>query len=144
MTDVDAIGEPKLLIELPGPNGMAVRDGWLYVVTIPHDYSNFRAEHAVYQVSLTATPTVEKVLDVPGLYDGAALSDDGRVLYVSDWFTSSVTSIDLKTKERRLIYVERGIGPADIAQSKGILYIPDLPGSRVKCEQLCISRRWIL
>ena len=131
VSNVEKLGKPKKFIELPGPNGMAVRDGSLYVATIPHDYEDFRAEHVIYRVRLGAEPKIEKLLDVPGLYDGAALSDDGRMLYVSDWFTSAVQSIDLQTGERKLIYREQGAGPADIAQAGGVLYIPDLPGSRV-------------
>lgn len=131
VSNVERPGKPKKFIELPGPNGLAVRDGVLYVATIPHDYEDFQANHVIYRVRLGAAPKVEKVLDVPGLYDGVALSDDGRMLYVSDWFTSAVQSIDLQTGERKLIYREQGVGPADIAQAGGVLYIPDLPGSRV-------------
>ena len=131
VSNVERVGKPKKFIDLPGPNGLAVRDGALYVATIPHDYEDFQADNIIYRVRLGAAPTVEKLINVPGLYDGAAISDDGRMLYISDWFTSSVQSFDLQTGERKLLYHEQGVGPADIAQADGVLYIPDLPGSRV-------------
>lgn len=123
--------EPKLFVELPGPNGMAVRDGALYVVTIPHDYASFQSDNVIYRVRNLSKPRVERLDEMPGLYDGAALSDDGRTLYVSDWLTSSVQAIDLKTRERKIIWREAGCGLADIAQAGGVLCIPDLINSRV-------------
>ncbi len=76
-------------------------------------------------------PVAEKFFDVAGLYDGVALSDDLQTLYVSDWLTSSVTAIDIKSKKTRVIYEEKGIGPADIAQNGGKIFIPELVGSRI-------------
>lgn len=73
----------------------------------------------------------EKFFDVPGLYDGATLSDDGKVLYVSDWLTGSVTAIAIATKNFHVIYQEDGIEPEDIAQSGGRLFIPEFVGSRI-------------
>ena len=39
--------------------------------------------------------------------------------------------MDIATKKKYVIYEEEGMGPTDIAQSGGVLYIPDLPNSRI-------------
>ena len=123
--------QPQLWLEIPGPNGLAMGGGVMYIASIPADYSNVTDENVIYRVSDLENPVAEIFYNVPGLYDGVALSDNARTLYFSDWLTSSVKSIDIKTKKVRVVYRENGIGPADIAQARGILYIPDLVTSRI-------------
>ncbi|MCH3949780.1 MAG: hypothetical protein LKE33_02415 [Acidaminococcus sp.] len=119
---------PEKWIRVPGPNGMATDGRTLYVVSIPHDFATPMEENVVYRIRdmHSSSPKLEKISSVSGLYDGAALSPDGKVLYVSDWKSSSVTAIDLKTGSRHVLYRDTPMGPADIAQGDGILYIPDL------------------
>lgn len=125
------LGKPKLWLKITGANGMAVAGGEMFIATIPPDFANVTAENVIYRVKDLSNPVPEKFFDVPGLYDGATLSDDGKILYVSDWLTGTVTAIDIATKNFRVIYQEDGIGPADIAQSGGRLFIPELVGSRI-------------
>ena len=122
---------PRLWLKLPGPNGIAVKDGTMYIVSIPSDYVHVTKDNIIYRINDLAHPEAERFIDAPGLYDGVALSDDGRTLYISDWQTASVTAVDLRTKKTQVLYEEQGIGPADIAQSDGMLFVPDLLGSRV-------------
>ena len=126
---------PQLWLTLPGPNGMALGKqgkGVLYVVSSPHDYAHPTADNVIYRVADLDAPRAEKLPGgTPGVYDGAALSDDGGTLYVSEWHSASVKAVDIATGNTRIIYEEPGIGPADIAQEKGTLYIPDLVGHRV-------------
>ena len=123
---------PRLWLSLPGPNGMALGEGVLYVVSSPHDYANPTADNVIYRVTDLAAPRAEKLPGgKPGVYDGAALSDDGKTLYVSEWRSASVQAVDIATGKTRIIYEEPGIGPADIAQQGGSLHIPDLVGGRV-------------
>ncbi len=123
--------QPQIWLEIPGPNGLAVGGGVMYIASIPADYSNVTDENVIYRVRDLENPSAEIFYNVPGLYDGVALSDNAKTLYFSDWLTSSVKSIDIKTKKVRVMYRENGIGPADIAQARGILYIPDLVTSRI-------------
>ena len=122
---------PKLWLEIPGPNGLAIGGGKMYIATIPPDYKTVTDENIIYRVDNLKKPVAEKFYDVAGLYDGAALSDDLKTLYVSDWATASVIAINTKTGRARIIYREPGIGPADIAQAGGRLFIPELVNSRI-------------
>ena len=123
---------PRLWLTLPGPNGMALGKDVLYVVTSPHDYAKPTADSVIYRVANLKEPRAEKLPGArPGVYDGATLSDDGRTLYVSEWLSASVRAVDLATGKTRVLYEEPGIGPADIAQKGGVLYIPDMVGGRV-------------
>lgn len=123
--------KPKKWIDIVRPNGMAVNDGKLYVVTLPVNHNDKGSEYVVYVMDITDHPKAEVLVNVPGVYDGATFSDDGKTFYFSDWRTASVTALDINTKETRVIYEEEGMGPTDIAQSGGVLYIPDLPNSRI-------------
>lgn len=129
--DTKNLKAPKLWLEIPGPNGMIYGGGEIFIVSIPADYKSVTSENVVYRVKNLQNPVAEKFFDVAGLYDGVTISDDLKTLYVSDWLTASVTAIDIKSKKSRVIYEEKGIGPADIAQSGGRLFIPELVGSRI-------------
>ena len=122
---------PERRADVPGPNGIEARDGILYIASISKDFTSVNAENVIYRISDTASPKAEILVDSPGLYDGVTLSDDGDTLYYSDWNTASVEAVNLKTGETETIYKETGMGPADIACGDGVLYIPDLPGSRI-------------
>ena len=122
---------PERWADVPGPNGIEARDGILYIASISKDFTSVNAENVIYRISDTASPKAEILVDSPGLYDGVTLSDDGDTLYYSDWNTASVEAVNLKTGETETIYKETGMGPADIACGDGVLYIPDLPGSRI-------------
>ena len=127
------LSSPKLWLELGGVNGMTIGGGEMFIATIPVDYQTVAKDNVIYRVRNLKKPVAEKFFDVPGLYDGVALSDDKKILYVSDWLTASVIAVDVVTKKFRVVYEEEGIGPADIAQAEGMLFIPDLVNSRVIC-----------
>lgn len=131
VSDPKNLKSPKLWLKIVGANGMAIGGGEMFIATIPPDYKNVAAENIVYRVRNLENPIAEKFYDVPGLYDGAALSDDLKTLYVSDWKTSAVIAIDILSQKVRVIYAEKGIGPADIAQRGGRIFIPELVGSRI-------------
>ena len=127
------LGSPKLWLELGGVNGMTIGGGEMFIATIPVDYRSVTKENVIYRVRNLKKPVAEKFFDLPGLYDGVALSDDRKTLYVSEWSSGSVIAVDVVTKKFRIVYMEEGIGPADIAQAEGMLFIPDLVNSRVIC-----------
>lgn len=123
--------KPKLWLNVPGPNGLTIGGGEMFIATIPPDYRTVTNDNVIYLVRNLKNPVAEKFYDVAGLYDGVALSDDLKTLYISDWLTGSVTAVDVKTKKLSVIYEEKGVGPADIAQEGGRLFIPELVGSRI-------------
>ena len=131
ISDPKNLKSPQIWLEIPGPNGMTIGNGEMFIASIPSDYKNVTAENVIYRVKNLKNPIAEKFFDVPGLYDGVALSDDLKTLYISDWLTSSVTAINLKSKKSCVIYEEKGIGPADIAQKNGRIFIPELINSRI-------------
>ena len=122
---------PNLWLEIVGANGLAIAAGEMFIATIPPDFHSVSPDNVVYRVQDLKNPRDEKFFDVPGLYDGVTLSDDSKTLFISDWLSASVTAIDLVSKKTRLIYQEKGIGPADIAFADGKLFIPELVGSRI-------------
>lgn len=126
-----AEAEPVRWAEVPGPNGITAGNNALYIASIPKDFTSVTGEAVLYRIPDLSSPKAEVLLNVPGLYDGVALSDDGKTLYYSDWNTTSVGALDLQSGETKTIYQEKGIGPADIAWQNGTLYVPDLPGSRI-------------
>lgn len=128
--------KPKLWLKVPGPNGLTIGGGEMFIASIPPDYRTVTDENVIYRVGNLKNPVAEKFYNVAGLYDGVAISDDLKTLYISDWLTGSVTAVDVKTKKIRVIYEEKGIGPADIAQEGGTLFIPELVNSRVISIQI--------
>lgn len=73
ITDPANPGEPQEWITIPGPNGLLIGDGTMYVASYPAD-GNTSEKHVVYRISdLTNNPQPEKLVTVPGQYDGLLL-----------------------------------------------------------------------
>ena len=133
ISDPSNPGEPQLWLSIPGPNGLLVRDGVMYVASYSPD-GKPGAEHVIYRIADLEQPVAEPLISVPGQYDGIAFSSDGRTLYVTNWTPAGLTAIDLATLETSPVAcpVEPALaGPADISVADGRIYIPDLPNSRV-------------
>lgn len=133
ITDIANPGEAQEWFQAPGPNGLLVSGGVLYVASYPAD-GNTQDKHVIYRIEDMDNPELMKVTDVPGQYDGIALSSDGKSLYVTNWTPAGLSEIDLETGD--MATVETGlekpfIGPADISVAYGRIFIPDLPNSRV-------------
>lgn len=122
---------PREWLRLPGPNGLTIHDGAMYVASIPTDFVHVKPENVIYRIRDLSRPQPEVFFKLPGLYDGVAISADGSKAYVSDWQTGTVREVNTSTGHVRVIYEERGIGPADIAIDGGTLYVPELTGSRI-------------
>lgn len=133
ISDISRLGEsvPVEWATVPGPNGIAVAGGVVYIASIPHDYATPDVENVIYRIRDWNNPVPEVVVDEPGLYDGIAVSEDGETLYYSDWNTAAVSAFHVQTGKQETLYQEAGMGPADIVQEGGVLYVPDLPGSRI-------------
>lgn len=134
ITDPANPGEPQEWITIPGPNGLLIGDGTMYVLSYPAD-GNTSEKHVVYRISdLTNNPQPEKLVTVPGQYDGIAFASDGASLYVTNWTPAGISRINLRNGDLLSVGLsleESLSGPADITVSNGKIYIPDLPASRV-------------
>lgn len=126
-------GAPQEWLSIAGPNGLLLNKGVLYVASYPAD-GNTTEAHVVYRVADLDKPVAEKLIEVPGQYDGLALSTDGKALYVTNWTPAQVSRIDLATGNMSALDInlpQALVGPADISVKDGRIYIPDLPNSRV-------------
>lgn len=96
ITDPANPGEPQEWITIPGPNGLLIGDGTMYVASYPAD-GNTSEKHVVYRISdLTNNPQPEKLVTVPGQYDGIAFASDGASLYVTNWTSAGISRINLR------------------------------------------------
>lgn len=126
-------GTPQEWVTVPGPNGLLLDNGILYVASYPAD-GNMRDHHVVYRIADLEHPRPEKLFQTSGQYDGIAFSSDHKALYVSNWNPAGLIRIDLQTGQATPLVLDLEtplVGPADISVSEGKIYIPDLPNSRV-------------
>lgn len=137
-TDVEHLGQANKIGKVEGANGMVVNGTKLYVASYdPGEKPSAVNVLYVYDLSTPKVPFKPLIKDlVPGQYDGMALSKDGERLYFSSWTGSNgpaVYSYALSGKEpvRTLDFGVKFIGPADISVVGNVIYIPDLPASKV-------------
>lgn len=134
--DISRAGHPGMpgeWLSIAGPNGLLLHGGALYVASYPAD-GNTTDSHVVYRIADLEKPVAEKLVEVPGQYDGLAASSDGKALYVTNWTPAQVSRIDLETRTLVPLAIDLPqplVGPADITVDGGYIYIPDLPNSRV-------------
>ena len=133
----DPQASPVLWAQVPGANGMTFgQDGTLYVASYPADGTT-TPDNVVYRIADLSAPAPEKLFEQAGQYDGIALSADGKMLYVTSWVPSGVFAYDL-TAGGELLPLDLGEfqGAADMTLRDSVLYIPDLPSSRVVVRRL--------
>lgn len=134
-TDSVGMATPEHWMDIPGPNGLAIHDGAMYVACYSPDGTP-TSEHAIYRIDDMEQPQAEIFYDVPGQYDGIAVSPDGSTIYVSNWAPAQVIAIEAASRQAKVLPVEGLSGPADMTLRDGVLYIPDLPASRVVVHPL--------
>lgn len=133
ITDAANPGEAQEWTSVPGPNGLLIGNGMMYVASYPAD-GNTGEKHVIYCINDLNNPQPEKVITVPGQYDGIAFSSDKKSLYITNWTPAGLSRVDLQTGMLSPldISLEKSLsGPADITVAGGKIYIPDLPASRV-------------
>lgn len=133
ISDISNPGMPEPWLSIPGPNGILIKDGKMYAAAYPAD-GNTQDKHVIYRIADMEQPVPEKIITIPGQYDGLVASSDGRSLYITNWTPASVSRIDLAGGTVTPLPVNLDtplVGPADMSLSDGRLYIPDLPNSRV-------------
>ncbi len=133
ISDIQKVGQPVEWFTIPGPNGLLADNNQLYVASYPAD-ENTQDKHTIYRVTDLTQPKSEKVIEIPGQYDGIAFSTDKSALYITNWAPAGLSKIDLKTGKTvsLSIQLDKALsGPADITVANHRIYIPDLPNSRI-------------
>lgn len=133
ISDPAHVGTPELWLSIPGPNGLVIRDGAMYVATYSPD-GEAKSNNVIYRIGDLSNPEAEPFVSVPGQYDGIAFSGDGKWLYVTNWTPAGISRIDMQTREITPVALSLEqplVGPADMTVADGKIYIPDLPNSRV-------------
>lgn len=124
---------PVKWADVPGPNGLLLEGSVMYVASYPADGSTTSA-NVIYQIVNLTNPVPEVFVNVPGQYDGIALSADKKTMYVTNWSPAGISQIDMQTRQLTAYPAALKsplIGPADITVAGDTMYIPDLPNSRV-------------
>lgn len=129
----DAVSAPIAWAEVPGPNGMIIENGTMYIASYSADGTTTGA-HVIYQISDLEHPAPQLFITTPGQYDGIALSADKKTMYITNWLPAEVSAINRETKAITPLSIDLEkplIGAADITVTGEYMYIPDLPNSRV-------------
>ena len=122
--------KPELWINIPSPNGIAIKGKKVYISSITKDYINVKDENVIYVIEDITSPKIKKLNKTPLLYDGIAVSRNGKTIYVSDWLTSSIIGIDNEGLEK-IIYTKKGMTPADITLIGNKIIIPNMQNHNV-------------
>lgn len=122
--------KPELWINIPSPNGIAIKGKKVYISSITKDYINVKDENVIYVIEDITSPKIKKLNKTPLLYDGIAVSRNGKTIYVSDWLTSSIIAIDNEGLEK-IIYTKKGMTPADITLIGNKIIIPNMQNHNV-------------
>ena len=122
--------KPELWLNMPSPNGIAIKNKKVYISSITKDYMNVKDENVVYLIDDINNPKITRLNKTPSLYDGIAVSKDGKIIYVSDWKTSSIIAIDKEGSEK-IIYTKKGVTSADITLVGDKLLIPNMQNHNV-------------
>ncbi len=119
-----------LYTQVVGANGIEIEDDIIYIASYPADGVT-TADNVIYQITNIANPQPVKLFNRMGQYDGLAEDDDR--LYFTNWVDGEVGFVDLDTNVVTLLDLGEieFSGPADITIEDNVLYIPDLPNSRI-------------
>ncbi|MEG1950778.1 MAG: hypothetical protein RR137_10515 [Odoribacter sp.] len=133
ISDLSHIGAPVEWVKVAGPNGLLIEKEVMYIASYPAD-GKTTDKNVIYRIADLDRPRPERFITVPGQYDGIALSTNKEALYITNWSPAQISKVDLKSKRMtplNLSLKQDLVGPADISTANGMLYIPDLPNSRV-------------
>lgn len=131
---------PQLIGNVPGANGLVVADNMIYIASYnPDEKPN--AHNVIYAYDMYAQKNPMKKLIAnlaPGQYDGIALSPDGTTLFFTAWSHTAADGasiysykLDGKSGATKIGLGVEFKGPADISIKDDMLWIPDLPASKV-------------
>lgn len=131
---------PELYTHIAGANGLIMDGKSMYIASYPVN-EVVCEENKIYMIEdiNMDNPVPRKLNVTPGKYDGLAFSPDHKILYATNWDIAGVITINMLSGSIRRMDIQKSIsikGPAAISVSNGILFIPDLPNSRVVEVQL--------
>lgn len=112
---------------IPGANGLLYADSSLYIASYPADGVT-TAANVIYKIDDLANPTLKRVTERAGQYDGLALVGDD--LYFTDWQGGIFGKLSLASGEVTTIHEGIG-GPAEIDVIGDKIAVPDLVNSVV-------------
>lgn len=141
ISDLHAVGAPAVWAEVPGPNGLLMESGTMYIASYPADGKTTDA-NVIYQISDLTQPAPQMFITTPGQYDGIALSADKKTMYITNWAPAEVSAVNMETKTVTPLNIgleKPLIGAADITVTGEYMYIPDLPNSRVVVYSLAAN-----
>lgn len=124
---------PVKWVDIAGPNGLLLEDNVMYVASYPAD-GNTTEANVIYRITDWSNPVPEVFVNIPGQYDGIALSADKETMYVTNWSPAGISTIDMQTRQfvpMTINLKEPLVGAADMTVTEDTMYIPDLPNSRV-------------
>lgn len=133
ISNPSAPGKPEEWVSIAGPNGLFLHKGKMYVASYPADGVT-KEDNVLYRIDNLRNPKPEKVIKIPGQYDGLALSKDGKSIYISNWSPAGLYRLNIKNGEMTPLELDLQkplVGPADISTDGKKIYVPDLPNSRV-------------
>lgn len=116
--------------EVTGANGLLIVNGKMYIASYPPSGETGR-DNVLYIIRNMENPEPEKFVNIPGQYDGLAVSTDKKSIYMSNWSPGELVKIDLSSRKKTVVCQELN-GPADISVHEGKIYIPELASSRVR------------
>lgn len=117
--------------DVVGANGLVIDGESIYVASYPADGVTTE-DNVIYKIENINTPEVAKLIEREGQYDG--LAKRGNRLYFTNWIDGEFGYVELDTKEVVIEKFGEGVafaGPADISLLDGVIYLPDLPNSRI-------------
>jgi len=82
ITDLSKMSQtiPVKWVDIIGPNGIIIEDETMYVASYPADGVTTDA-NVIYQIANLTNPTPQVFINIPGQYDGIALSADKKTMY---------------------------------------------------------------
>lgn len=121
--------------DIVGANGLVIDGESIYIASYPADGVTTK-DNVIYKIEDIKAPVPTKFIERKGQYDGLAMSGDR--LYFTNWIDGEFGYVELETKEVVIENLGEGVafaGPADMSLLDGVIYLPDLPNSRlVKIE----------
>lgn len=121
----------NLYLNLAGAKGLAIKDGKLYVASYAQE-GEISSFNSLFVIEDMQNPIPMKFVTDPGAYDGLTFNDEGTLLFFTNWLEGQVGQFNLDSRETTNVYPLNEItGPSSVSFNDGILYVTDLPNSRL-------------
>jgi hypothetical protein len=127
---IDLNAQSTLFANINGPNGMAIKDNYLYVIA---GGKIFKAD-----ITIENPPLIEVV---NGIIGGAKIAFNGNELYIADFYGYKISKIDITQSNPNLVDVITGIYYPDGIVFKGNdLYFTYLTNAGYNISKIDVSQ----